>query len=67
VSACKVKARDGEVEGEAEAKADTCAESGWYRACDRPWAATGDAKDAVEEAGDESMSSSMSSGSKGPC
>ena len=63
--ACKVRARDGEVEGEAEA--DTCAESGWYRARDRPWAATGDAKDGDEEAGHESMSSSVSSESNGPC
>jgi hypothetical protein len=30
VLACKVKARDGKVDSEAEA--DTCAESGWYRA-----------------------------------
>jgi hypothetical protein len=62
VFACRVKARGGEVEGEAEA--DTCAESGWYRPRVRPWAATGGAKDADGEAGDES--SSMSSGSNGP-
>ena len=61
--ACKVKARDGEVEGKAEAKGDTRAENGWYRACDRPR----DAKDADEEAGDESMSGSMTSGLNGPC
>ncbi len=65
--ACKVKARDGEEESEAEAEADTCAEREWYRARVRPWAATGDTKDADEEAGDKSMSSSMSSGSNGPC
>jgi hypothetical protein len=62
---CKVKARDGEVEGEAEA--DTCAESEWYRARVRPWSATGDAKDADEEGGDKSMTSSVPSGSNGPC
>jgi hypothetical protein len=67
VLGCKVKVRDGGVEGKAEAEADTCAEREWYRACVRPWAITGNAKDADEEAGDESMSSSMSSGSNGPC
>lgn len=64
---CKVKAHDGETEGKVEAVADTCAESGWYRARVRPWAAMGDANDADEEAGNESMSSSMSSESNGPC
>jgi hypothetical protein len=65
VLACKVKARDGEVESEAEA--DTCAESGRYRARVRPWAAPGDAMDVDEEAEDESMSSSILSASNGPC
>jgi hypothetical protein len=67
VLACKVKARDDEVEGEAEAEVYTFAESGWYRTRVRPWAATGDAKDADGEGGDKCMSSSMSSGSNGPC
>ena len=29
--ACKVKAYGGEVEVELDARADTCAETGWYR------------------------------------
>ena len=41
---CKVKARDDEVEGEAEAEVDACAESGWYDACVWPCAASRDAK-----------------------
>jgi hypothetical protein len=57
VLARKVKARNDKVEGEAEAEADSL----------RPWVATGDAKDADEEAGDGFGSNSMSSGSKGPC
>ena len=47
VLACKVEARDGEVEGEAEVEVDACAESGWYDACVWPWAASRDAKSEV--------------------
>lgn len=64
--ACKVEARDGEVEGEEGADADTCADGEWYRAGVRSWAATGGAKEADEGAGYESMLSSMVSESSGP-
>ena len=44
VLVCKVKARDGKVEGEAEAEVDACAESGWYDACVWACAASRNAK-----------------------
>ena len=67
VLAHKVKACDVGVEGEAEAEADTCAESGWYCADVPLWTSMGDAKDADEGERYEYMLSSMVSESSEPC